>query len=66
MKKPWQFDRQEVHDRIAREHPELAERFRERRHLLDEHLKEKRPEVYELVIQLRKKISDEQREQEEQ
>lgn len=26
--------RQEVHDRIAREHPELAERFRERRHLL--------------------------------
>ena len=58
--------RQEVHDRIAREHPELAERFRERRHLLDEHLKEKRPEVYELVIQLRKKISDEQREQEKQ
>ena len=55
-----------MHDRIAREHPELAERFRERRHLLDEHLKEKRPEVYELVIQLRKKISDEQREQEEQ
>lgn len=47
--------RQEVHDRIAREHPELAERFRERRHLLDEHLKEKRPEVYELVIQLRKR-----------
>lgn len=69
MKKPWQFDwknTEEVHDRIAREHPELAERFRERRHLLDEHLKEKRPEVYELVIQLRKKISDEQREQEEQ
>ena len=38
----------------------------ERRHLLDEHLKEKRPEVYELVIELRKKIRDEQKEKEEQ
>ena len=45
--------RQEVHERIAKEHPELAERFRERRHVLDEHLKERRPDVYELVISLR-------------
>ncbi|MFR7377874.1 MAG: SulP family inorganic anion transporter [Oliverpabstia sp.] len=61
-----EMHRREVHERIAREHPELAERFAQRRHLLDKHLKEKRPEVYELVIQLRKKISDEQREQEKQ
>ena len=45
--------RQEVHDRIAQEHPELAQRFKERRHRLDEHLKERRPDVYELVISLR-------------
>ena len=32
-----------------------ATRFRERRHLLDEHLRERRPEVYELVIRLREK-----------
>ena len=44
-----------VKDRVAQEHPELAERFRERRHLLDEHLRERRPEVYELVIRLREK-----------
>ena len=62
----WQKPSYENYTEEKREHPELAERFRERRHLLDEHLKEKRPEVYELVIQLRKKISDEQREQEEQ
>ena len=47
--------RQEVHDRIALEHPELAEKFRERRHILDGHLKEKRPEVYDLVIKMREK-----------
>ncbi len=46
---------QEVHDRIATEHPELAERFKERRHVLDEHLKQRRPEVYELVVSLREK-----------
>mgnify|MGYP006987335105 FL=1 len=28
-----------------KEHPELAQRFKERRHRLDEHLKERRPEV---------------------
>ena len=47
--------RKEVHDRIAKEHPELAERFKERSHLLDGHLKERRPEVYELVLELREK-----------
>lgn len=47
--------RQEVHDRIALEHPELAEKFRERRHILDDHLKEKRPEVYDLIIKMREK-----------
>ena len=47
--------RQEVHDRIALEHPELAEKFRERRHILDDHLKEKRPEVYDLVMKMREK-----------
>ena len=41
--------------RIATEHPELAERFKERRHVLDEHLKQRRPEVYELVVSLREK-----------
>ena len=40
---------------IATEHPELAERFKERRHVLDEHLKQRRPEVYELVVSLREK-----------
>ena len=42
-------------ERIAKEHPELAERFKERRHALDEHLKERRPEVYALVEDLREK-----------
>lgn len=55
MAKHIEAHRKEVHDRIAREHPELAERFKERRHILDEHLKEKRPEVYELIITLRNK-----------
>ena len=47
--------RKEVHERIAKEHPELAQRFMERRHMLDEHLKGKNPEVYDLVIRMRKK-----------
>ena len=47
--------RKEVHDRIAQEHPELAQKFRERRHILDAHLKERRPEVYELITTLRRK-----------
>ena len=45
--------RTEVYERIASQHPELAKRFKERRHILDEHLKERRPEVYELVMKLR-------------
>lgn len=45
--------RTEVYKRIALQHPELAKRFKERRHILDEHLKERRPEVYELVMKLR-------------
>ena len=45
--------RTEVYERIALQHPELAKRFKERRHILDEHLKERRPEVYELVMRLR-------------
>ena len=36
-----------------KEHPELAQRFKERRHRLDEHLKERRPEVYDLVVSFR-------------
>ena len=40
--------RQEIH-----EHPELAERFRERRHILDEHLKERHPEVFVLIEKYR-------------
>ena len=44
-----------VHDRIAQEHPELAQKFRKRRHILDAHLKERRPEVYELITTLRRK-----------
>ena len=35
--------------------PELAQKFRERRHILDAHLKERRPEVYELITTLRRK-----------
>lgn len=46
--------RREVHDRIATEHPELAERFKER-DMSGEHLKQRRPEVYELVVSLREK-----------
>ena len=45
--------RTEVYERIASQHLELAKRFKERRHILDEHLKERRPEVYELVMKLR-------------
>ena len=47
--------RQEIHERIAKEHPELAERFRERRHVLDEHLKERHPEVFTLIEKLRER-----------
>ena len=43
----------DVHERIAKEHPELAEKFAERRHLLDKHLKERRPDVYSLIEKLR-------------
>ena len=32
---------------------ELAEKFAERRHLLDKHLKERRPDVYSLIEKLR-------------
>lgn len=49
--------RREVYERIAKEHPELAKRFQERRHKLDEHLKQRRPEVYELVCACGRKIS---------
>ena len=45
--------RKEVHERIAHEHPELAERFAERRHLLDKHLRERRPDVYKVIEKLR-------------
>ena len=45
--------RQEVHDVLHRNTQSLAQRFKERRHRLDEHLKERRPDVYELVISLR-------------
>ena len=45
--------RREIHERIMKEHPELAQRFKERRHRLDKHLKERRPEVYDLVVSLR-------------
>jgi len=31
----------------------MAERFKERRHVLDEHLKEKHPEVFKLIENLR-------------
>lgn len=41
--------RRRVYERIKEEHPELAERFVERRQVLDEHLKKTRPEVYKLV-----------------
>ena len=45
---------EEVHHiKELKEHPELAQRFKERRHRLDEHLKERRPEVYDLVVSLR-------------
>ena len=45
--------RKEVHERIAHEHPELAERFAERRHLLDKHLRERRPDVYKVIEKMR-------------
>lgn len=45
--------RRDVHERIAKEHPELAEKFAERRHLLDKHLKERRPDVYRIIERLR-------------
>lgn len=51
------FERQrmEVHRRMLTNHPELAEKFMERREALDRHLKERRPEAYELVIKIRQK-----------
>lgn len=33
----------------------MAERFKERRHILDEHLKKRHPEVFKLIEDLRKK-----------
>lgn len=47
--------RVEIHNRILNNHPELAEKFLERREILDRHLKERRPEAYELVIKIREK-----------
>ena len=44
--------RQEVHDVLHRNTQSLPN-GKERRHRLDEHLKERRPDVYELVISLR-------------
>lgn len=43
-------NRRRVLDRIRAEHPELADRFLERRHRLDEHLRQTRPDVYEYII----------------
>ncbi len=53
-----EFERRRVRlaEKIAREHPNLAKRFMERRELLDAHLKEHRPDVYEKIIRLRSKI----------
>ncbi|MCQ2534318.1 MAG: SulP family inorganic anion transporter [Clostridia bacterium] len=47
--------RMEIHNRILNNHPELAEKFMERREILDRHLKERRPDAYELVIRMREK-----------
>lgn len=53
-----EFERRRVHlsEKIAREHPNLAKRFMERRELLDAHLKEHRPDVYEKIIRMRKEL----------
>lgn len=53
-----EFERRRLHlaEKIAREHPALAKRFMERRELLDAHLKEHRPDVYEKIIKLRREI----------
>lgn len=53
-----EFERRRVRlsEKIAREHPNLAKRFMERRELLDAHLKEHRPDVYEKIIRLRKEL----------
>lgn len=43
----------ELHERITKEHPELAQKFAQRRYLLDKHLKERKPEVYKIIEKLR-------------
>ncbi len=55
-----EFERRRVRlgEKIAREHPNLAKRFMERRELLDAHLKEHRPDVYEKIIRLRKELDE--------
>ena len=45
--------RKEIHERIKNEHPEMAERFKKRRHILDEHLRQRHPEVFNLIEHLR-------------
>lgn len=44
-----------IHDRLLDNHPELMEKFLERREILDRHLKERRPDAYELVIKMRER-----------
>lgn len=47
--------RQDVREHIIKEHPELVERFAERRSMLDEALKRKNPEAFKLIEKERKK-----------
>ena len=47
--------RREVYERMEREHPEKKKREKERRQNLDEHMKEKNPEIYALIVSMRKK-----------
>lgn len=43
----------ELNERITKGHPELAQKFAQRRYLLDKHLKERKPEVYKIIEKLR-------------
>ena len=43
----------ELYNKILKEHPELADKFNERRDSLDRHLKEHCPEVYEIIEKVR-------------
>lgn len=50
--------RQQIHEAIEHDNPELAAKFEARRHKLDNHLKSTHPDVWEKIVRLRQEFGD--------